>query len=64
MSWIDIDFEKPDVGVEVIIQTEDGNVTTDVYFDKGYAEGFNKWDGLVVYWQYLPAPREFDHWCL
>ena len=42
MSWIDIDFEKPDVGVEVIIQTEDGHVTTDVYFDKGYAEGFNK----------------------
>lgn len=64
MSWIDIDFEKPDVGVEVIIQTEDGNVTTDVYFDKGYANGFTKFDGLVVYWQNLPVPREFDHWCL
>lgn len=55
-EWIDVDLKKPPTGVEILICTEWLFVTTSHYFDKGYAEGFNDFDGDVTHWMPLPEP--------
>lgn len=55
-GWISVGECVPPPKIEVVISTEWKSVTTDVYFDKGYAEGFSNYDGAVTHWKPLPKP--------
>lgn len=57
-EWISVDVEIPNVDEEVVVVTEWGLVTTDSYFNRGYSEGFDNYEGYVTHWMPLPSPPE------
>ena len=59
-NWISVEDEFPPEGVEVIILTTWGKVTTDTYHNYGVVKGFLLYDedGDVTHWTPLPLPPE------
>ena len=55
-EWISVEDMLPEYNRKVLVLLETGEIWIDEYIDRGYAEYFAVWHGLVTHWMPLPEP--------